>query len=754
MNKTFHFLIFFLVIGVSNAQQTSDSLLTIDRIYNSSEFKGDRQAPIFWIENGDAFVTIEQNEAENDELIRYESKNYKKSVYLSAEKLDLKGNALNIEDFSLSPDGSRVLLFTNSSRVWRSNTKGDYWVYDFETQTLKQLGKDFPSSSLMFAKFSKDNRFVAYVQDFNIYKEDFKTGAITQLTNDGTGAIINGTFDWAYEEEFGMRDGFSWSPHGDQIAFWQLDASEIGTFYMMNNTDSVYSQPIPLQYPKAGYNPSSAKVGLIDTKMAKTTWISIPGDRVQHYLPAMQWVNNDLLLIQQLNRKQNELNIFTFIPSTSTLKKIYTETEDTWVDLRYPDIASNQWGNNDFLLVDDNTSLLRMTENDGWRHVYKIDLKSGEKTLLTPGDYDVAAYYATDSKNLYFAASPENATQRYLYSVPLSGKGKLNRITPSTFSGVNTYNISPNGKFAIHNHTDVNTPWTSRLISLPQHKTVHILVDNEQFKEKLATLALPETSFFAVTTSEGITMDGRMTKPLGFDKTKKYPVLFHVYGEPWGVVATDTWVGLYEIFMAQHGFVVINIDNRGTPSLKGSDWRKSIYQKVGVLNTRDQALAAKKVLETYGFLDKTRVNVWGWSGGGSMTQNLLFRYPEIYQTGVAVAGVANQLFYDNIYQERYMGLPSEDKDKFVEGSPATYAKNLEGNLLLIHGTGDDNVHYQNMEYLVNELIKNNKQFEMMAYPNRSHGIYEGQNTTRHLYTLITKYFLKHNKLNKPQKPKP
>jgi dipeptidyl-peptidase-4 len=747
MNKTFHFLILFFVIGISSAQQISDSLLTIDRIYNSSEFKGDRQAPIFWIENGDAFVTIEQNEAENDELIRYESKNYQKSVYLSAEKLDLNGNALSIEDFSLSPDGSKVLLFTNSSRVWRSNTKGDYWVYDFDNQTLKQLGKDFTASSLMFAKFSEDNRFVAYVQDFNIYKEDFKTGAITQLTQDGTGAIINGTFDWAYEEEFGMRDGFSWSPQGDQIAFWQLDAAEIGTFYMMDNTDSVYSQPIPLQYPKAGYDPSSAKVGLIDTKTAKTTWISIPGDPVQHYLPAMQWVNDDLLLIQQLNRKQNELNIFTYIPSTSTLKKIYTEKEDTWVDLRYPDIASNQWGNNDFLLVDDNTSLLRMTENDGWRHVYKIDLKSGEKTVLTPGDYDVAAYYATDSKNLYFAASPENATQRYLYSVPLSGKGKLSRITPSAFSGVNTYNISPNGKFAIHDHSDANTPSTTRLISLPQHKTIHILVDNEQLKEKLATLALPETSFFTVTTSEGITMDGRMTEPLDFDKTKKYPVLFHVYGEPWGVVATDTWVGLYEIFMAQQGFVVINIDNRGTPSLKGSDWRKSIYQKVGVLNTRDQALAAKKVLETYDFLDKERVNVWGWSGGGSMTQNLLFRYPEIYQTGVAVAGVANQLFYDNIYQERYMGLPSEDKDKFVEGSPATYAKNLEGNLLLIHGTGDDNVHYQNMEYLVNELIKNNKQFDMMAYPNRSHGIYEGQNTTRHLYTLITQYFLKHNGLN-------
>ena len=416
------------------------------------------------------------------------------------------------------------------------------------------------------------------------------------------------------------------------------------------------------------------------------------------------------------------------------------------MDLRYPDLASNQWGNNDQLIIDNGKSFLRMTETDGWRHIYKINLETGKQTLLTRGDYDVAAYYATDAKNLYLAASPENPTQRYLFSVPLNGSGKPTKITPEAFSGVNTYDVAPNGNFAIHSFTNVTTPTTVELISLPKHKTIETLVDNAELKSKLKSLALPETSFFKVTTSEGIEMDGRMTKPLHFDENKKYPVLFHVYGEPWGVVATDTWIGLYEIFMAQQGFVVINIDNRGTPSLKGSAWRKSIYQKVGVLNTRDQALAAKKVLKTYDFLDKNRVNVWGWSGGGSMTQNLLFRYPEIYQTGVAVAGVANQLFYDNIYQERYMGLPSEDKDKFIEGSPVTYARNLEGNLLLIHGTGDDNVHYQNMEFLVNELIRQNKQFEMMAYPNRSHGIYEGENTSRHLYTLITNYLLKHNAL--------
>ncbi|MBC9794994.1 S9 family peptidase [Sinomicrobium weinanense] len=725
--------------------QQTDPLLTLDRIYNSSEFHTDSQRPVFWVENGDAFVTVEPSAEGEDQLIRYVSRNNKKSVYLSAAKITPEGEdrALSIEDFTLSPDETKVLIFTNSSRVWRSNTKGDYWVYDFNSGRLQQIGKDFPASSLMFAKFSDDNAFVAYVHDFNIYKEGFTTGQTTRLTEDGNGDIINGTFDWVYEEEFGTRDGFSWSPDAKKIAFWQLDASEIGTFYMINNTDSVYAKPVPLQYPKAGYDPSSARVGVIDVNSGEITWIPVPGDAVQHYLPAMQWVNDDLLLVQQLNRKQNELNIYTYRPSSQRLKKIYTETEDTWVDLKYPDLSSNQWGDNDLLLTDNNSAFLRMTENDGWRHIYRVDIDNGKQTLLTPGNFDVAAYYAMTEKDIYISASPDDPAQRYLYSVSLNGKGKIKRLTPETFSGVNTYNISPNGKYAIHDHTDAETPITTRLISLPGHKTISTLVDNSELKSKLKALELPSVEFFRVNTSEGVDVDGRVIKPAGFDPSKKYPVIFHVYGEPWKQMATDTWIGLYDIFLAQKDFIIVNLDNRGTPSLRGSAWRKSIYRKVGVLNTDDQALAAREVLQ-WDFIDKERVSVWGWSGGGSMTLNLMFRYPEVYKTGVAVAAVANQFFYDNVYQERYMGLPQENKEDFIEGSPVTYAKNLEGDLLIIHGTGDDNVHYQNMEYLVNELIRHNKQFRMMSYPNRSHHIDEGANTQRHLYTLITNYLLEKN----------
>lgn len=750
--KKFSLILFlFLSIGVSSliAQSEDSSLLTIDRIFASKEFRQDHQPPVQWIEGGKAYVIIEASEKVKDakELVRYESKNQEKSIFISAEELipGGKDEPIEIEDFSLSPDGSKVLIFNNSSRVWRSNTKGDYWVYDLTDGRLQQIGKSFPASGLMFARFSGDNQYVAYVHDFNVYRENFATGEITQLTFDGNGDIINGTFDWVYEEEFGCRDGFRWSPQAKQIAFWQLDASDIGTFYMINNTDSVYSKPIPLQYPKAGQDPSSAKVGIINLENNKIEWVELPGDPKQNYIPAMQWVNENLLLIQQLNRKQNHLKVWGYNPFNQDLNQIYTEKEDTWVDINYPDVTANNWGKNDLLLMDENRAFLRMTETDDWRHVYKIDIETGEQTLITPVDFDVATIYRITPKHLYFNASPENTTQRYLYRIDLKGKGKLEKITTAEFSGINNYDISPDGRYALHTHTAALQPWTVRLISLPEHKTITSLVDNRAFKNKLKEIQMPEVEFFRVTTEEGITINGRMIKPIGFDG-KSYPVLFHVYGEPWSQVATDSWIGMWNIMMAQRGFIIIDMDNRGTPCLNGSKWRKSIYRKIGRLNSRDQALAAKEVLE-WDFIDPDRVSVWGWSGGGSMTLNLMFQYPEIYKTGVSVAPVSNQLIYDNIYQERYMGLPQENREDFIAGSPITYAGGLEGNLLIIHGTGDDNVHYQSTEMLVDELIKQNKQFDLMVYPNRSHGIYEGKNTRRHLYGLLTNYLLEHNELD-------
>ncbi|WKK67186.1 S9 family peptidase [Lutimonas zeaxanthinifaciens] len=731
-----------------SAQENEGSqFLSLDRIH-SGEFSQSYERTIQWIENGNAYVIIEKSEqnAEADKLVRYDSQTQEQSVFVSASNLVTDGGPLKIESFSLSGDGSKVLIFTNSSRVWRSNTKGDYWVFDRDSGELKQLGGSMEPSSLMFAKFSSNNKNVFYVHKFNVYKENFQTGEVAQLTSDGDGDIINGTFDWVYEEEFGKRDGFSVSNEDSYLAFWHLDASDTGVFYMINNTDSIYSRPIPVQYPKVGQEPSAAKIGVIDLKKGATVWVPLEGGEQENYIPGMQWVSDDLLLIQQMNRHQNTLIVWAYIPSTKALRKVYTEKEKTYIELLYPDISSNSWGSNDLELTPDKDAFLRMTENDGWRHIYKVNINTGEKVLVTPFDYDVASMRVPTKKEVYYMASPENSMQRYLYLTDLKGKGKQKRLTPESFQGVNNYNVSPNGKYAIHTHQSSKIPRTVRFISLPDHETIKTIVDNKAYSEKLASLMLPAVKFSKVTTEEGIEIDVRMVLPINFDPGKKYPVIFNVYGEPWGQVATDTQIGLWNIMMAQKGYVVVNMDNRGTPCLKGSQWRKSIYRQVGRINVRDQGLAAKELLKL-DYLDNERTSVWGWSGGGTMTLNLLFKFPEIYKTGVAVAAVSNQLVYDNIYQERYMGLPQENMQDFIDGSPVTYAKNLQGNLLLIHGTADDNVHYQSAEILINELIRQNKQFQMMAYPNRSHGIYEGENTRKHLFTTITNYIMDHNPPN-------
>lgn len=736
------FLLLFFTLQLSGFGQSS-SELTLDRIYASGEFREDYQSPISWIEDGESYIIIEWNENGQNELISYQTKSQSQSTFLSAAQLTPAGwsDPISVEDFSMSDDETKVLLFTNSQRVWRSNTKGDYWVYDRSTNKLSQLGKDFPASSLMFAKFSGDNQYVAYVMDFNLYMEEFATGEITTLTTDGTRDIINGTFDWVYEEEFGCRDGFRWNPSATKVAYWQLDASEIKTFYMINNTDSIYSQLIPLQYPKIGENPSSAKIGIVDTKMQKTHWVALEGSTVQNYIPSIQWLSDEQLLIQQINRQQNHLKVWLYDLSSQKAKMLYEEKEDSWVDISYPDQAASSWGINELSVVDNGKSVLRMVEDD-WRNVYKINIASGKKTLVSTGKYDVAAIAGKTATQLYYIASPAQSADRYLYTVDLKGKKKDQRLTPSSFDGVNTYNISPNGKYALHYTKSALAPTKVSLISLPDHQVIKTLVSNEAYEQKLASLDLPEVEFTSVTTTEGVQIDARVIKPVGFDASKKYPVIIHVYGEPWGQVATNSFVGLWNIMMAQKGYFVIDIDPRGTPCLKGSEWRKSIYRNMGRLNIKDLGQAATELVKLP-YIDEEKVGVWGWSGGGSSTLNLMFQYPEVFQTGVAVAAVANQFTYDNIYQERYMGVPTESSQDIIAGSPINHAKNLQGNLMVIHGTGDDNVHYQNMEMLINELILQNKQFDMMSYPNRSHGIYEGQNTRRHLFTLITNYFTEH-----------
>lgn len=721
------------------AQPSTD--LTLDRIFLQREFQVERMAQTRWLDSGEAYTVLEPSDdyEEAVDLVRYETLSGERSLLIPAAQLIPEGSSspLQIEDYHWSADKQQLLIFTNSKRVWRRNTRGDYWVLQRKNGQLHQLGKDLPESSLMFAKFSPQGDRVAYVSKHNLYVEKIADGSRTALTQDGSSTLINGTFDWAYEEEFSCRDGFRWSPDGNHIAFWQVDAAGIRDFLMINNTDSVYSHVIPVQYPKVGETPSSCRIGVVAANGSQINWMQIPGDPQQHYLPRMLWhPDSRQILVQQLNRKQNTLMLWMCQASNGQAVNFYTEKEEAWIDC----VENIQW-------LKKGKSFSWMSEKSGWRQGYSIDLTKGDILPLSPTEFDIMSIEGWESKHqgFYGIASPDDPTQRYLYHFPAKLKGESQRITPASQTGTHSYDISPDGRFAFHTWSNVHQPAQIELIRLPDHQPIRRLVDNASLEEKIKQLTLTKSDFFQITSADGVQMEGHCFYPADFDSSKQYPVLFYVYGEPWGQTAKDSWGGtrsMWHRMLAQQGYLVMTVDNRGTPSPKGRVWRKSIYRKIGVINSHDQAMALKEILK-WPFVDEDRIAVWGWSGGGSMTLNLLFRYPELYGTGMSVAPVSNQLYYDNIYQERYMGLPSENLKDFVEGSPITYAKHLEGNLLLVHGTGDDNVHYQNAEAVINELILHNKQFQVMPYPNRSHGIYEGSNTTRHLYTLLTQY-LKRN----------
>jgi dipeptidyl-peptidase-4 len=707
-------------------------------------FNFNAESQVNWTTNGYSYYKLE-----NNQLLTYTLPNHVVKTVITRDQLTPNGKSepLKVDHFSFSSDQQKVLLFTNSKKVWRLNTKGDYWVFNFKTNTLRQIGKSLMPSSLMFAKFSPNGKSIAYVSDNNLYVEEDASGIIKPLTTNGSVTLINGTFDWAYEEEFACRDGFRWSPDSKSIAYWQIDASEIKKFYMVNNTAAIYSQLVPLEYPKVGEKPSVCRVGVVNISNAKTKWMSIPGDPSQNYLVRMEFIpSSNNLLIQQLNRKQNQTKLFIVDDLKGTTKIIYEESDEAWVDLfQLGDTYAIDYTNS-FSFLKDSNSVLWASEKDGWRHLYQVSLEGKPEVLITKGEYDVIdlKYIHNRDGFLYYIASPDNATQKYLYKTKLNGKGKNELLSPISLKGSHDYSFSSNGNYAEHTFSNHFTPNSKEFISIANHKA---LTDKESILKNIKKLEeKPTTEFFTITTADNVEMDGWMVKPTNFDPNKKYPVVFYVYSEPARATVKDSYNtsrnSLYIGDMAEDGYIYISLDNRGTPSPKGREWRKSIYRKIGMININDQAMAAKEILN-WDFIDPERVAVWGWSGGGSATLNLMFQYPEIYKTGIAIAAVANQLTYDNIYQERYMGLPKENKEDFINGSPISYAKNLEGNLLYIHGTGDDNVHYQNAELLLNELIKNNKQFQFMPYPNRTHGISEGEGTRKHLATLYTNYLKLH-----------
>ncbi len=733
-------LVFLLASGgrVRAEEPNDPSVLTVKRIFDSGDFKEESLGATRWLKDGSGYTALEDSQDTKDgkDIVRYDPATGRREVLVPASRLvpPEQSKPLRIDDYTWSQDGTKLLIFTNSKRVWRRNTRGDYWVLHLAEGKLEKLGGKAEPSTLMFAKFSPNGRYVAYVRENNLYVQKLKTLEITQLTDDGSDTIINGTSDWVYEEEFGLRDGFRWSPNSKWIAYWQFDTTGVRKFRMINNIDGLYPKITTFNYPKVGQQNSACKVGAVRIGGGPTHWFELSDDSRNHYIPKMDWADNSReIVVQQLNRLQNTNEVILANVRRDTARTVFTDRDEAWLDVT----DALQW-------LDDGKRFTWLSERDDWRHLYTISRTGKKVTLLTPGSFDVIRLVRIDEQAgwVYYIASPDNPTQQYLYRCALDGGGQIERITPACQGGTHSYDVSPDAKWAFHTYSSFGVPSVTELVSLPDHKTVRVFADNSELREALSELKIGPTEFFRVDIGDGVELDGWCIKPPDFDPEKKYPLLFHVYGEPAGQTVLDRWGGkgyLWHQMLAQRGYLVMSLDNRGTPAPRGRQWRKCVYRQIGILASADQAAAVRRIIETRPYVDANRIGIWGWSGGGSMSLNAIFRYPDLYHTAMAIAFVSNQRFYDTIYQERYMGLPNDNADGFKNGSPITFAHQLKGNLLLVHGTADDNVHYQSCEALVNKLIEHNKHFTMMAYPNRSHGIHEGKNTRLHLYTLLTRY---------------
>ncbi len=727
---------FFLTLATAATAQIPERLdRALTAIYARNEYGAQGLGPVVWIDNGSRYVSIDDSG-----LIAHDTATGSTTPLATAAELKPAGT---IAAASFSTDASQVLLFSNTRKVWRLNTRGDYWVLDLRTHRLRQVGREAPSSSLMFAKFSPDGSRVAYVRQQNLYVEDLASGRVTPLTTGSARDIINGSSDWVNEEELFIRDAFKWSPDGRQIAYLQFDTSGVGRFTLINNTDALYPTLTEFPYPKVGTKNSAVRLGVVQAGGGATRWMDVPGDAREHYIPRFEWIDAVTLAFHHETRRQNSDELLLGNSRTGAVTTAYSETSKTWLDASDPlvmdPVRTAFW-------LHDGSLFTWISDKDGWRHIYVVSREGRRETLVTRFDGDAMRLIAADRARdvLYFVASPDNATQRYLYAASVKD-GSVTRITPANLPGAHAYNVSPDGRWAFDTWSRADVPPRTDLVSLPDHRVVRTLVNNDALARKAAPLLKQPAEFTRVTIDGGVTLDALVVKPADFDPSRKYPVLVYVYSEPAGTLVDDQWDTTRLAFraIADEGYVVLMFDNRGTPAPKGAAWRKAIYGAIGDLNTREQAAAVTQFAREHPYVDASRVAIHGHSGGGSATLNAMFKFPDVYRVGIASAPNPDQRLYDTIYVERYMGLPEDNPEGYRRGASINFAEGLRGHLLLMHGTGDDNVHFQNTERLANRLIELGKDFDEMLYPNRTHALSEGPGTTLHRWRTIVRYLFEH-----------
>lgn len=728
-----------LVVASSPAasQTVARAPLTIERIFTKREFAVAPAGWQPWLDDVRGSTRLEPSpQASGSVDLVATTPAGVRSTLVAATELVLPGASrpLRIASYAFSTDRSRLLFSATGTTASRDDVT--WWVMDLRSRRLTQLGATGLPGRVVAPLLSPDASRVAYTAEGNLYVETLATSTRIQLTTDGSPSRINGDSPRPFAAVNNTK-GFRWSPDGTQVAYVQFDLTGVQSVLMINNVDHLYPKVDSFQHVKPGATLPATRVGVVAVSGGATRWIELPGDPRMNYLTTVEWAGSSSdLTVQQFDRHQNRMTVFLADVASGGTTTILNETDPTFLDP-----FNIEW-------IDGGRHFLWVSERDGWRHVYRHERDGSRPVLVTRGDFDIASIERIDEAGgwLYYLASPENAIYRALYRTRLDGSGLPERITPVGPPGTHSYSISPSGQWAFHTWSRFDTPPRSEVVALPTHRTVRLLQDNAALRAKLDGVARAPYEFLKVDIGNGVRLDAWCIKPPDFDPSRKYPVIFHEYSMPGGQFVTDSWKGdnyLFYLLLAQRGFVVMAVDSRGTPSLYGRAWRKIIYQNHGILPSDDIAAAAKVLLAERPYLDAKHVGVYGWSGGGLISMLLLLRHGDVFTAAVPGAFISDHRYYEAGFTERYLGLPQESPAAYDKAAALRYAKNLTGDLLIMHGTADDNVHYQNMELMADALIATGKHFAVVPYPNRSHGMTEGINTKAHQHDTLLWFFTEH-----------
>jgi dipeptidyl-peptidase 4 len=727
VKKSIKLFLLIILIAQSSTLVAQKKNITLEDIWSKGTFRSQSIQQINWMKDGAFYSALE-----GDKIVKHQVTDGAavETLFDAATSVENLGKKIALEDYALSADEQKIMISTESEPIYRRSSREENFVYDLKTKKLSQLSK---GGKQMFATFSPDGSKVAFVRLNNLYMVDLATMTEKQITTDGKwNHIINGACDWVYEEEFSFAKAFQWSPDSKKIAFISFDETKVPE-YNMQTWGKLYPVDYKYKYPKAGEPNSIVTVSIFNLTNSKTVKVDI-GKETDQYIPRIRWTNDaNVLSFNRLNRLQNKMEILHAQASTGKTSVILTEENKTYVDVE--NFAD------DVYYLADNKSFVMSSEKDGFKHLYLYDITGKLIRQITTGNWEVADFYGIDekSKTLYFTSMEMSNIERQLFSISLDGKLKKQLTSEK---GMNSANFSKDFKFYILSNTASDSPLKVSLHKAQTGELVKVLEDNAALRKKLEDYNITPKEFMTIKTSENIELNAWMIKPTDFDPKKKYPVFMFLYGGPGSQQVLnqfDASNGMWFQHLAQKGYIVACVDNRGTGG-KGADFKKVTYLNLGKLEVKDQIEAAK-YWGSLPYVDKSRIGIFGWSYGGYMSSNCLFQGADYFKTAIAVAPVTNWRFYDTIYTERFLRTPQENATGYDENSPVTYAKNLKGNFLLVHGTGDDNVHFQNSISLEDALIKANKQFQSFYYPNKNHGIYGG-NTRLHLFTMMTGFLEK------------